>query len=72
MLGPLHFKVRWSRYRPEKKRLEFSASGTHNGIRFTAVTDVHCAKEPASPENVHLVALLRLTEIFSRPSASGR
>jgi hypothetical protein len=66
------FKVHWSRYDKDRGLLEFCASGSRNGGLFTVVTDVRCLKEPKTPENVHLVALVRLTELFSRPSASGR
>ena len=67
----MQFKVTQSRYRPEKRRLEFTASGERNGCVFTVVTDVICMKEPATPEHIHLVALARLMEIFRRRSASG-
>lgn len=68
----MQFKVTYARYLPDKRRLEFAASGERNGCLFTVVTDVTCFKEPKTPENVHLVALARLTEIFRRRSASGR
>ncbi|UJW83890.1 hypothetical protein [Devosia sp. SL43] len=68
----MQFKVTYSRYLPEKKRLEFAASGERNGATFTVVTEVTCLKEPKTAENIHLVALARLTEIFRRQSASGR
>ena len=67
----MQFKVTYARYRPDKQRLEFVASGERNGCLFTVVTDVTCLKEPRTPEHIHLVALARLTEIFRRPSASG-
>ncbi|MGB3339009.1 MAG: hypothetical protein WBA73_17675 [Devosia sp.] len=67
----MQFKVTYARYRPDKHRLEFVASGERNGCLFTVVTDVTCLKEPRTPEHIHLVALARLTEIFRRPSASG-
>ncbi|SEQ32722.1 hypothetical protein SAMN05428969_2746 [Devosia sp. YR412] len=68
----MQFKVTSSRYRPDKRRLEFTASGNRNGCVFTVVTEVTCLKEPKTPENVHLVALARLTELFRQRSASGR
>jgi len=68
----MHFKVTFARYSAEHRRLHFTASGTRNGVSFTVVTDVLCLRDPATPENIHLVALLKLTELFSRPSASGR
>ena len=67
----MQFKVTQSRYRPAKRRLEFTASGERNGCIFTVVTDVICMKEPTTPEHVHLVALARLMEIFRQRSASG-
>ena len=67
----MQFKVTYARYQAERRRLEFTASGERNGCLFTVVTDVICLKEPRTPENVHLVALARLTEIFRRRSASG-
>jgi len=67
----MHFKVTYARYRPERRRLEFTASGERNGVKFTVSTDVVC-RDPKTPENTHLVALLRLTEIFRERSASGR
>ena len=68
----MQFKVTYARYHQDKRRLEFAASGERNGCIFTVVTEVTCLKEPKTPENVHLVALARLTEIFRRQSASGR
>lgn len=68
----MQFKVTYARYWAERRRLEFTASGERNGCSFTVVTEVMCLKEPKSPENVHLVALARLTEIFRQRSASGR
>ena len=67
----MQFTVTYARYWPERRRLEFAASGNRNGCIFTVVTDVICLKEPATPEHVHLVALARLTEIFRQRSASG-
>ena len=68
----MQFKVTHARYLPAKRRLEFTASGERNGCLFTVVTEVTCLREPKTPENIHLVALARLTEIFRRQSASGR
>jgi hypothetical protein len=68
----MQFKVTYSRYLPDRRRLEFVASGERDGCAFTVVTDVTCLKEPKSAENVHLVALARLSELFRRQSASGR
>jgi hypothetical protein len=68
----MQFTVTYSRYLPAKRRLEFTASGERNGCLFTVVTEVTCLREPKTPENIHLVALARLTEIFRRQSASGR
>ena len=67
----MEFKVTYARYLADRRRLEFCASGERNGCLFTVVTDVMCLKEPRTPENVHLVALARLSEIFRRRSASG-
>lgn len=68
----MQFKVTYARYFPDKRRLEFAASGERNGCLFTVVTEVTCLREPKTAENIHLVALARLTEIFRRQSASGR
>ena len=68
----MQFRVTYARYWTERRRLEFAASGERNGCVFTVVTEVTCLKEPKSAENIHLVALARLTEIFRRQSASGR
>tara|TARA_R110002124_G_scaffold114535_2_gene269156 strand:+ start:4213 stop:4419 length:207 start_codon:yes stop_codon:yes gene_type:complete len=67
----MQFKVTHARYFADRRRLEFTASGERDGCLFTVVTEVTCLKEPRTPENVHLVALARLTEIFRRRSASG-
>ena len=67
----MQFKVTSSRYWPARKKLEFVASGERNGCVFTVVTEVSCTKPPQTPEHVHLVALMRLTEIFRQRSASG-
>ena len=72
MTPPLTFAIRSSRYDALHKRLEFTASGRRGRCSFTVVTDVVCLKEPMSSENIHLVALMRLTELFRTPSASGK
>jgi hypothetical protein len=69
---PLTFAIRSSRYDVLRKRLEFTASGRRGRCSFTVVTDVVCLKEPLSSENIHMVALIRLTELFRVPSASGK
>lgn len=68
----MEFRVTSSRYDPVFRRLHFTASGVREGVRFTVSSFVRCAKDPVGPENTHLVALLALTDIFKRPSASGR
>ena len=68
----MQFTVTFSRYWPERRRLEFAASGNRNGCVFTVVTEVTCLKGPKTPEHVHLVALARWTELFRQRSASGR
>ena len=67
----LQFRVTSSHYNPQWKRLHFSATGYRNGVHFTVVSDVHCLRDPGTPERIHLAALLKLTQIFNRPSASG-
>jgi hypothetical protein len=71
-LGVMQFKVTASRYDPAAQRLHFTASGERMGIRFTVASHVRCLKDPGTPDRVHLVALVALTDIFKRPSASGR
>jgi hypothetical protein len=68
----MRFVVYRSRYSAEQSRLHFSASGERDGVRFSVVTDVKCTKDPISPENTHLVALVRIEELFRQRSASGR
>lgn len=68
----MQFRVTYSRYWPRRQRLEFAATGDRDGCKFTVVTEVVCLREPQSAENVHLVALARLTELFRSRSASGR
>jgi len=67
----MHFTVTRSRYSPDRQRLSFSASGERNGVRFTIVTDVKC-RDPKTAENTHLVALLKIQELFLRSAPSGR
>jgi hypothetical protein len=68
----MDFKVVKSRYDAEGRYLHFTASGTRDGMKFTVSSHVKVLKDPVTPENIHLVALLALTEIFKRRSASGR
>ncbi|WP_240230361.1 hypothetical protein [Devosia lacusdianchii] len=68
----MDFRVTASRYDPVFRRLHYTASGNREGVRFTVSSFVRCAKDPKTTENIHLVALLALTEIFKRPGASGR
>lgn len=68
----MQFKVTASRYDPVAQRLHFTASGERLGTRFTIASHVRCLRDPGTPDRVHLVALVALTDIFKRPSASGR
>lgn len=68
----MQFKVTWAKYSAEDRRLHFAASGIRNGVTFTVVSDVTCTRDPVTPENTHLVVLVKLTELFARRSASGR
>jgi hypothetical protein len=67
----MEFDVKWARYDALRGKLAFCATGTRDGGHFTVVTSVRCLKDPNTPEKVHMVALLRLTELFGRPSARG-
>lgn len=71
-ISPMDFKVTASDYDPVAQHLHFTASGTRAGVKFTVASHIKCLKDPVTPENVHLVVLLALTDIFRRPSASGR
>ncbi|HEV7345692.1 MAG TPA: hypothetical protein VGN60_08700 [Devosia sp.] len=68
----MQFQVTAYSYDAAAQRLHFTASGYRNGMRFTVASHVRCLKDPVTPQNAHLVALVALTEIFKRPSASGR
>ena len=68
----MQFQVTAYSYDAAAQRLHFTASGFRNGMRFTVASHVRCLKDPITPENAHLVTLVALTEIFKRPSASGR
>lgn len=68
----MQFKVTAARYDARAMRLHFTASGERSGTRFTVASHVRCLRDPGSPDRVHLVALVALTDIFRRPSASGR
>lgn len=70
-MRPMQFKVVKARYSEALKRLCFVARGERNGVTFTIVSDVPC-REPKSPEEVHLAAFLKASELFQQPSASGR
>ena len=67
----MDFKVTYAKYWMDRQRLEFTASGEREGVKFTVATHVRC-RDPKTPENVHLVALLRIDELFKRRSASGK
>ena len=56
----------------QRQRQIFTVSGERDGIKFTVASNVRCLRDPRTPENIHLVALVALTDIFRRPSASGR
>jgi len=68
----MQFRVTSSRYDSVGRRLHFTVSGERDGIKFTVASNVRCLRDPKTPENIHLVALVALTDIFRRPSASGR
>ena len=66
------FEVTAYSYDAAARRLHFTASGYRDDMRFTVVSHVRCLKDPVTPQNAHLVALVALTELFKRPGASGR
>jgi hypothetical protein len=72
VLPTMQFEVTAFSYDAAAQRLHFTASGYRNGMRFTVASHIRCLKDPVTPQNAHLVALVALTEIFKRPSASGR
>ena len=68
----MEFKVISASYNADLKQLNYTATGTNSGARFTVASQVKCLKPPGTPERTHLVVLLALTDHFRRKSASGR
>jgi hypothetical protein len=67
----VQFKVSSTYYRESSQHLVYCASGTVDGRRFTVSSRVKCLKEPATPERLHMVVLLGITDHFKRSSPSG-
>ncbi|KKB09367.1 hypothetical protein [Devosia chinhatensis] len=68
----MQFKVISAYYVEASRYLVYTASGERDGARYTVSSRVKCLKEPTTPERVHMVVLLALTDQFKRPSPSGR
>ncbi|AVF05511.1 MAG: hypothetical protein Devi2KO_04550 [Devosia indica] len=68
----MQFKVTASYYDEASKYLVYTATGERNGARYTVSSRVKCLKAPTTPERLHMVVLLALTDQFKRPSPSGR
>lgn len=68
----MQFKVISASYDEANKFLEYTASGEHDGSRYTVSSRVKCLKPPTTPERLHMVVLLALVDQFKRPSPSGR
>ena len=68
----MQFKVTSAYYDPKSRYLIYTASGEQDGARYTVSSRVKCLKEPTTPERLHMVVLLALTDQFKRTSPSGR
>ncbi len=68
----MQFKVTSSYYDANSRYLLYTASGQKNGAHYTVSSRVKCLKEPTTPERLHMVILLALTDQFKRASPSGR
>lgn len=68
----MQFKVTSAYYDEASKYLIYTASGSENGAHYTVSSRVKCLKPPNTPERLHMVVLLALTDQFKRASPSGR
>jgi hypothetical protein len=69
---PMQFKVTSAYYDEASKYLVYTATGERDGARYTVSSRVKCLKPPNTPERLHMVVLLALTDQFKRPSPSGK
>lgn len=68
----MQFKVTSAHYDEASKFLIYTATGERDGAHYTVSSRVKCLKPPNTPERLHMVVLLALTDQFKRPSPSGR
>lgn len=68
----MQFKVTSAYYDEASKYLLYTATGERDGTRYTVSSRVKCLKPPSTPERLHMVVLLALTDQFKRPSPSGK
>lgn len=68
----MQFKVTSAYYDEASKYLVYTASGQEDGALYTVSSRVKCLKAPTTPERLHMVVLLALTDQFKRTSPSGR
>ena len=68
----MQFKVTSTYYDEESTYLLYTATGERDGGRYTVSSRVKCLKPPNTPERLHMVVLLALTDQFKRPSPSGK
>jgi hypothetical protein len=67
----MQFNIISAYYDEASRYLIYSASGEHLGARYTVSSRIKCLKEPTTPERLHMVILLALTDHFKRASPSG-
>lgn len=67
----MQFTVTAAAYDATRKYLTYTASGEKNGRRFTISSRAKCLKDPQTPERIHMVVLLAITDHFKRPGPSG-
>lgn len=68
----MQFKVVSAYYDEASQYLVYTATGEQNGGRYTVSSRVKCLNPPNTPERLHMVVLLALTDQFKRTGPSGR
>lgn len=67
----MQFQIVAAVYDAARQYLHYTVSGEKGARRFTISSKVKCLKDPETPERLHLVVLLAITDHFNRPSPSG-
>lgn len=67
----MQFRIVAAAYDAARQYLHYTVTGTKGPRYFTISSKVKCLKDPETPERLHMVVLLAITDHFNHPGPSG-